>query len=128
MVILFLFPLLCSEFVSHTLFLSLCCYATLETFLKFTFAEAPSLWLLGPTMPCGQNGLRLAQGSPHLPAGTWTCSNFNTMHFFHSFSLISGEINTKGMVIPLTKKIYGPILERVKAEGITYNTHNVIRQ
>uniref|UniRef100_A0A803XKK4 Alpha-aminoadipic semialdehyde synthase, mitochondrial n=1 Tax=Meleagris gallopavo TaxID=9103 RepID=A0A803XKK4_MELGA len=42
--------------------------------------------------------------------------------------VLDGEINTKGMVIPLTKKIYGPILERVKAEGITYNTHNVIRQ
>eukprot|EP00076_Gallus_gallus_P017883 XP_015137737.1 alpha-aminoadipic semialdehyde synthase, mitochondrial isoform X1 [Gallus gallus] len=42
--------------------------------------------------------------------------------------VLDGEINTKGMVIPLTKKIYGPILERVKAEGITYSTHNVIRQ
>lgn len=77
-VMVILFPPLCSEFLSRTLFLTLCCYATLEPFLKSTFAEAPPLWLLGPAMPCGQNRLCLAQGSPHLPAGTWTRNNFNT--------------------------------------------------
>ncbi|XP_061496112.1 alpha-aminoadipic semialdehyde synthase, mitochondrial isoform X1 [Rhineura floridana] len=42
--------------------------------------------------------------------------------------VLDGEINTKGMVIPLTKNIYGPILERVRAEGIMYSTQSVIKQ
>uniref|UniRef100_A0A8C4IV44 Alpha-aminoadipic semialdehyde synthase, mitochondrial n=1 Tax=Dromaius novaehollandiae TaxID=8790 RepID=A0A8C4IV44_DRONO len=42
--------------------------------------------------------------------------------------VLDGEINAKGMVIPLTKNIYGPILERVRAEGIVYSTHSVIKQ
>ncbi|XP_032867386.1 alpha-aminoadipic semialdehyde synthase, mitochondrial isoform X3 [Tyto alba] len=42
--------------------------------------------------------------------------------------VLNGEIDTKGMVIPLTKKVYGPILERVRAEGIVYSTHSVIKQ
>lgn len=37
------------------------------------------------------------------------------------FYFLSGEIDGKGLVIPLTKNIYGPILERVKEEGILYN-------
>ncbi|XP_069485193.1 alpha-aminoadipic semialdehyde synthase, mitochondrial [Ambystoma mexicanum] len=36
--------------------------------------------------------------------------------------VLDGEIDTKGMVIPLTPNIYGPILERTKEEGILYNT------
>ncbi|MEE6521358.1 hypothetical protein FKM82_019525, partial [Ascaphus truei] len=36
--------------------------------------------------------------------------------------VLDGEIDGKGMVIPLTKNIYGPILERVTEEGILYNT------
>uniref|UniRef100_A0A8C3JF27 Alpha-aminoadipic semialdehyde synthase, mitochondrial n=1 Tax=Calidris pygmaea TaxID=425635 RepID=A0A8C3JF27_9CHAR len=42
--------------------------------------------------------------------------------------VLDGEIDAKGMVIPLTKNIYGPILERVRAEGIMYSTHSVIKQ
>ncbi|NWX84796.1 AASS protein, partial [Nothoprocta pentlandii] len=42
--------------------------------------------------------------------------------------VLDGEINAKGMVIPLTKNIYGPILERVRAEGIVYSTHSIIKQ
>uniref|UniRef100_A0ACB8FQ64 Uncharacterized protein n=1 Tax=Sphaerodactylus townsendi TaxID=933632 RepID=A0ACB8FQ64_9SAUR len=42
--------------------------------------------------------------------------------------VLDGEINTKGMVIPMTKNIYGPILERVQAEGIVYSTQSVIKQ
>ncbi|KAJ6656201.1 hypothetical protein lerEdw1_004032 [Lerista edwardsae] len=42
--------------------------------------------------------------------------------------VLDGEINTKGMVIPLTKNIYGPILDRVRAEGIVYNVQSVIKQ
>ncbi|KAM4748119.1 alpha-aminoadipic semialdehyde synthase, mitochondrial [Rhinophrynus dorsalis] len=36
--------------------------------------------------------------------------------------VLDGEIDSKGLVIPLTKNIYGPILERVMEEGILYNT------
>ncbi|XP_063783261.1 alpha-aminoadipic semialdehyde synthase, mitochondrial [Pseudophryne corroboree] len=36
--------------------------------------------------------------------------------------VLDGEIDSKGLVIPLTKDIYGPILERVKEEGISYNS------
>ncbi|KAM6137098.1 LOW QUALITY PROTEIN: alpha-aminoadipic semialdehyde synthase, mitochondrial [Pterocles gutturalis] len=42
--------------------------------------------------------------------------------------VLDGEIDAKGMVIPLTKNVYGPILERVQAEGIVYLTHSVIKQ
>ncbi|XP_066490084.1 alpha-aminoadipic semialdehyde synthase, mitochondrial isoform X2 [Tiliqua scincoides] len=42
--------------------------------------------------------------------------------------VLDGEINTKGMVIPLTKNIYGPILDRVRAEGIVYSVDSVIKQ
>ncbi|NXP10636.1 AASS protein, partial [Thinocorus orbignyianus] len=42
--------------------------------------------------------------------------------------VLDGEIDAKGMVIPLTKNVYGPILERVRAEGIEYSTHSVIKQ
>ncbi|XP_069085998.1 alpha-aminoadipic semialdehyde synthase, mitochondrial [Pleurodeles waltl] len=36
--------------------------------------------------------------------------------------VLDGEIDAKGMVIPLTPNIYGPILERIKEEGVLYNT------
>ncbi|XP_007441458.2 alpha-aminoadipic semialdehyde synthase, mitochondrial-like [Python bivittatus] len=42
--------------------------------------------------------------------------------------VLEGEINTKGMIVPLTKDIYGPILKHVQAEGITYTTQSVIKQ
>ncbi|XP_060633718.2 alpha-aminoadipic semialdehyde synthase, mitochondrial [Anolis sagrei] len=42
--------------------------------------------------------------------------------------VLDGEIDAKGMVIPLTKNIYGPILKRVQAEGISYSTQSVIKQ
>ncbi|XP_042323447.1 alpha-aminoadipic semialdehyde synthase, mitochondrial isoform X1 [Sceloporus undulatus] len=42
--------------------------------------------------------------------------------------VLDGEINSKGMVIPLTKNIYGPILQRIQAEGISYSTQSVIKQ
>uniref|UniRef100_A0A672U9N8 Alpha-aminoadipic semialdehyde synthase, mitochondrial n=1 Tax=Strigops habroptila TaxID=2489341 RepID=A0A672U9N8_STRHB len=41
--------------------------------------------------------------------------------------VLNGEINAKGMVIPLTKNVYGPILERVQAEGIVYSTHSIVK-
>ncbi|XP_059703174.1 alpha-aminoadipic semialdehyde synthase, mitochondrial isoform X1 [Haemorhous mexicanus] len=42
--------------------------------------------------------------------------------------VLDGEISAKGMVIPLTKNVYGPILERVQAEGIMYSTRSIIKQ
>ncbi|NXO63284.1 AASS protein, partial [Phainopepla nitens] len=42
--------------------------------------------------------------------------------------VLDGEITAKGMVVPLTKNVYGPILERVRAEGIMYSTRSVIKQ
>ncbi|NXW78017.1 AASS protein, partial [Hirundo rustica] len=42
--------------------------------------------------------------------------------------VLDGEITAKGMVMPLTKNVYGPILERVRAEGIMYSTRSVIKQ
>ncbi|KAM3925192.1 alpha-aminoadipic semialdehyde synthase, mitochondrial [Leptodactylus fuscus] len=35
--------------------------------------------------------------------------------------VLDGEIESKGLVIPSTKNIYGPILERITEEGIFYN-------
>ncbi|KAL7982688.1 hypothetical protein Chor_010286 [Crotalus horridus] len=42
--------------------------------------------------------------------------------------ILEGEINNKGMIVPLTKDIYGPILKHIQAEGIAYTTQSVIRQ
>lgn len=36
--------------------------------------------------------------------------------------LLEGEIKTKGLVMPLTKNIYGPVLRRLKSEGLNYTT------
>ncbi|XP_067855900.1 alpha-aminoadipic semialdehyde synthase, mitochondrial [Heptranchias perlo] len=36
--------------------------------------------------------------------------------------VLDGEISTKGMLGPLTKDIYQPILDRIKAEGIMYTS------
>ncbi|XP_055974080.1 alpha-aminoadipic semialdehyde synthase, mitochondrial isoform X1 [Sorex fumeus] len=42
--------------------------------------------------------------------------------------LLDGEIQAKGLIGPFAKEIYGPILERIKAEGIIYNTYSTIKQ
>ncbi|XP_013929333.1 PREDICTED: alpha-aminoadipic semialdehyde synthase, mitochondrial [Thamnophis sirtalis] len=42
--------------------------------------------------------------------------------------ILEGEINSKGVIVPLTKDIYGPILKRIQAEGVAYTTQSVIRQ
>ncbi|XP_015208011.1 alpha-aminoadipic semialdehyde synthase, mitochondrial [Lepisosteus oculatus] len=36
--------------------------------------------------------------------------------------VLDGEIQTKGLVLPLTKNIYGPLLNRLQAEGIKFTT------
>ncbi|KAB0398173.1 hypothetical protein E2I00_000226 [Balaenoptera physalus] len=40
--------------------------------------------------------------------------------------LLDGEIQAKGLMGPFSKEIYGPILERIKAEGIMYTTQSTI--
>ncbi|XP_054419890.1 alpha-aminoadipic semialdehyde synthase, mitochondrial isoform X3 [Pteronotus mesoamericanus] len=41
--------------------------------------------------------------------------------------LLDGEIQAKGLMGPFSKEIYGPILERIKAEGIIYTTQSTIK-
>ncbi|EGW06535.1 Alpha-aminoadipic semialdehyde synthase, mitochondrial [Cricetulus griseus] len=41
--------------------------------------------------------------------------------------LLDGEIEAKGLMGPFTKEIYGPILERIRAEGIVFNTQSTIK-
>ncbi|XP_070279903.1 alpha-aminoadipic semialdehyde synthase, mitochondrial isoform X2 [Myotis yumanensis] len=41
--------------------------------------------------------------------------------------LLDGEIHAKGLIGPFSKEIYGPILERIKAEGIIYTTQSTIK-
>ncbi|XP_071468915.1 alpha-aminoadipic semialdehyde synthase, mitochondrial isoform X2 [Marmota flaviventris] len=41
--------------------------------------------------------------------------------------LLNGEIEAKGLMGPFSKEIYGPILERIKAEGIIYTTQSTIK-
>ncbi|XP_057644213.1 alpha-aminoadipic semialdehyde synthase, mitochondrial isoform X2 [Chionomys nivalis] len=41
--------------------------------------------------------------------------------------LLDGEIKAKGLLGPFTKEIYGPILERIKAEGIVFHTQSTIK-
>ncbi|XP_041531621.1 alpha-aminoadipic semialdehyde synthase, mitochondrial isoform X2 [Microtus oregoni] len=41
--------------------------------------------------------------------------------------LLDGEIEAKGLLGPFTKEIYGPILERIKAEGIVFHTQSTIK-
>uniref|UniRef100_A0A8C2VBG2 Alpha-aminoadipic semialdehyde synthase, mitochondrial n=2 Tax=Chinchilla lanigera TaxID=34839 RepID=A0A8C2VBG2_CHILA len=40
--------------------------------------------------------------------------------------LLDGEIEAKGLMGPFSKEIYGPILERIKEEGIVYTTQSTI--
>ncbi|XP_051007819.1 alpha-aminoadipic semialdehyde synthase, mitochondrial isoform X2 [Acomys russatus] len=41
--------------------------------------------------------------------------------------LLDGEIQARGLMGPFTKEIYGPILERITAEGIVFNTQSTIK-
>uniref|UniRef100_A0A667HGP5 Aminoadipate-semialdehyde synthase n=1 Tax=Lynx canadensis TaxID=61383 RepID=A0A667HGP5_LYNCA len=40
--------------------------------------------------------------------------------------LLDGEIKAKGLMGPFSKEIYGPILERIQAEGIIYSAQSII--
>ncbi|XP_030071900.1 alpha-aminoadipic semialdehyde synthase, mitochondrial [Microcaecilia unicolor] len=36
--------------------------------------------------------------------------------------VLDGEIESRGLIVPMTKDIYGPMLERIREEGILYNS------
>ncbi|KAF7654966.1 hypothetical protein LDENG_00062300 [Lucifuga dentata] len=42
--------------------------------------------------------------------------------------LLNGEITTKGLVLPMTKDIYGPVLSRLKEEGLQFISKNTIHE
>ncbi|XP_049749824.1 alpha-aminoadipic semialdehyde synthase, mitochondrial isoform X1 [Elephas maximus indicus] len=42
--------------------------------------------------------------------------------------LLYGEIQAKGLMGPFSKAIYGPILDRIRAEGIVYTTRSTVKQ
>ncbi|XP_035280713.1 alpha-aminoadipic semialdehyde synthase, mitochondrial isoform X1 [Anguilla anguilla] len=42
--------------------------------------------------------------------------------------VLDEEIDTKGLVIPLTKKIYGPVLKRLQEEGIQFTAKSTISE
>ncbi|XP_013013838.1 alpha-aminoadipic semialdehyde synthase, mitochondrial isoform X1 [Cavia porcellus] len=41
--------------------------------------------------------------------------------------LLDGEIEAKGLMGPFSKEIYGPILEKIRQEGILYTTQSTIK-
>uniref|UniRef100_A0A4W4GT05 Alpha-aminoadipic semialdehyde synthase, mitochondrial n=1 Tax=Electrophorus electricus TaxID=8005 RepID=A0A4W4GT05_ELEEL len=42
--------------------------------------------------------------------------------------LLNGELNTKGLVLPMTKNIYGPVLRRLQEEGLQFITKSTITE
>ncbi|XP_019934960.2 alpha-aminoadipic semialdehyde synthase, mitochondrial [Paralichthys olivaceus] len=42
--------------------------------------------------------------------------------------VLEGEINTKGLVAPMTKDIYGPILARLKEEGLRFMSKSTLEE
>ncbi|KAK7916522.1 hypothetical protein WMY93_012283 [Mugilogobius chulae] len=42
--------------------------------------------------------------------------------------LLDGEIRSKGLVIPMTKEVYGPALARLKEEGIHIVTKSTLQE
>lgn len=40
----------------------------------------------------------------------------------------AGEITTKGLVVPMTKEIYGPALARLKEEGLHFIFKNTLHE
>lgn len=39
---------------------------------------------------------------------------------------LAGEISTKGLVVPMTKDIYSPVLARLKEEGLHFTTKSTL--
>ncbi|XP_023275718.1 alpha-aminoadipic semialdehyde synthase, mitochondrial [Seriola lalandi dorsalis] len=42
--------------------------------------------------------------------------------------VLDGEINTKGLVVPMTKEIYGPALVRLKEEGLHFMSKSTLEE
>ncbi|XP_053497873.1 alpha-aminoadipic semialdehyde synthase, mitochondrial [Ictalurus furcatus] len=42
--------------------------------------------------------------------------------------VLDGELNTKGLVVPLTKNIYAPVLRRLQQEGLQFTTKSTISE
>ncbi|XP_076863437.1 alpha-aminoadipic semialdehyde synthase, mitochondrial isoform X2 [Brachyhypopomus gauderio] len=42
--------------------------------------------------------------------------------------LLNGELNTKGLVVPMTKNIYGPVLRRLQEEGLQFISKSTVTE
>ncbi|XP_042563399.1 alpha-aminoadipic semialdehyde synthase, mitochondrial isoform X2 [Clupea harengus] len=42
--------------------------------------------------------------------------------------VLNGEITTKGLVVPMTKEVYGPVLTRLKEEGLHFTTKSTLSE
>ncbi|CAB1414611.1 unnamed protein product [Pleuronectes platessa] len=42
--------------------------------------------------------------------------------------VLDGEINTKGLVAPMTKDVYGPILDRLRQEGLRFMSKSTLEE
>ncbi|XP_041652112.1 alpha-aminoadipic semialdehyde synthase, mitochondrial isoform X1 [Cheilinus undulatus] len=42
--------------------------------------------------------------------------------------VLDGEINTKGLVVPMTKEVYGPALARLKEEGLHFMSKSTLQE
>ncbi|XP_057185055.1 alpha-aminoadipic semialdehyde synthase, mitochondrial isoform X1 [Triplophysa rosa] len=42
--------------------------------------------------------------------------------------VLSGELSTKGLVVPMTKSIYSPVLKRLQEEGLQYVTKSTVSE
>lgn len=45
-----------------------------------------------------------------------------------SFTFLLGEITRKGLVVPMTKEIYGPVLTRLKEEGLHFRSMSTLQE
>lgn len=48
-------------------------------------------------------------------------------HFLSKCST-SGELSTKGLVVPMMKSIYSPVLKRLQEEGLQYVTKSTVSE
>lgn len=44
-----------------------------------------------------------------------------------AFGSLPGEIRTKGLVVPMTREIYGPVLTRLKDEGLYFSSTSTLQ-
>lgn len=53
----------------------------------------------------------------------WSHANANL-----AFGFLSGAITTKGLVVPMTKEIYGLALTRLKEEGLHFSSTSTLQE